>query len=85
MIGETELGMMRQGAVLVNSSRGLVVDNEAWAEWLANGKGKAVVDVWEGEPEINRRLLSLSSVATPISRDIHSRGNNAPPNGSRSA
>ncbi len=65
MIGETELGMMRQGAVLVNSSRGPVVDNEAWAEWLANGKGKAVVDVWEGEPEINRRLLSLSSVATP--------------------
>lgn len=50
MIGEAELAMMKPEAILINSSRGPVADNAAWAKSLKAGKGRAVVDVWEGNP-----------------------------------
>lgn len=65
MIGERELKMMRRGSVLVNSSRGPVVDNEAWSRHVAAGRGRAVVDVWENEPVISRDLLRMAEIATP--------------------
>ena len=52
--------------LLVNSSRGAVVDNAALYSALCNGKvGAAAVDCWENEPEIDRRLLDKAFVATP--------------------
>lgn len=65
MIGEAELAMMKPEAILINSSRGPVADNAAWAKSLKAGKGRAVVDVWEGEPAIDLDLLHAASVATP--------------------
>lgn len=52
--------------VVMNASRGAVADDEAWADALENGSTRAaVVDTWEGEPRINRRLLRLAAIATP--------------------
>lgn len=52
--------------ILINSSRGAVVDNAALREALEAGRLKAaVLDVWEGEPQIDRRLLELVDIATP--------------------
>ena len=48
-------------ATIVNSSRGEVVDGEAL---LAAGLPYAL-DVWEGEPHLNRTLLEHAIVATP--------------------
>ena len=57
---------LRRAPIIVNSARGAVVDNEAWVEALKAGQcGKAIVDCWEGEPDINRQLLALASIATP--------------------
>ena len=41
-----------------------MVDNAAWVEALRKGTHRAVVDTWEGEPQINRELLSMADIAT---------------------
>lgn len=52
--------------IIVNSARGPVVDNEAWVRALQSGRiSAAIVDCWEGEPNLNPRLLELAAVATP--------------------
>lgn len=54
LIGERELGMMREGAMLLNNSRGSVVDVDALADALRSGHlGGAAVDVFPEEPAAN--------------------------------
>lgn len=66
LIGEREVGQMKEGAVLVNAARGEVIDTAAAVNGIKNGKiGKAVIDTWEGEPAIDKELLRLADVATP--------------------
>jgi glyoxylate reductase len=58
MISAPELEAMRQHAVLVNTSRGTLVDSEALAGALAEGTiGAAGLDVYENEPRVPRHLL----------------------------
>ena len=54
------------GTVLVNTSRGAVVQGPALAEALdaAQILG-AVLDVWEGEPDIDVELLEKVDLASP--------------------
>ena len=60
------LARMRPSQILINSSRGPVVDNAALKDTLLHGGLKAaVLDVWEGEPEIDGELLDLLDIATP--------------------
>lgn len=52
--------------LLINASRGEVVDNTALLNAVNAGKIAAVaLDVWEDEPDINRELLEKAFVATP--------------------
>lgn len=54
------------GTFVINSSRGEVVDHIALKRMLREGKiAGAVLDVWEGEPNIDRELLSLVELGTP--------------------
>lgn len=54
LIGARELGMMREGQILINTSRGAVVDNRALYELLQSRPGylHAWLDVFENEPDI---------------------------------
>ena len=61
MAGEWLFRMMKPGAVLLNSSRGEVVDGEA----LLRSGLEWALDVWEHEPELNPELLRRALVATP--------------------
>jgi erythronate-4-phosphate dehydrogenase len=57
-----------QGSGLINAGRGACVDNDALIDWLDSNQGHfAVLDCWEGEPEISQRLLRHPGVvlATP--------------------
>jgi phosphoglycerate dehydrogenase-like enzyme len=60
LLGERELGLMRSGAVLVNTSRGGVVDEAALARALAGGRIRAAaLDVFGVEPPAGSPLLDL--------------------------
>ncbi len=76
LIGERELSLMKPGAVLIQASRGGVVDEAALAAHLrSNRLGSAAVDVYSTEPptadnpllklegEASRRLLLTPHIA----------------------
>ena len=60
------LQKLSPGTVLVNSSRGAVVDNAALRQHLQrHPHTSAVLDVWEHEPDIDPDLLQRVHLATP--------------------
>ena len=67
MISTREFNMMKDGVMLIDCSRGGVVDQEALYQALVSGKVKgAALDVFEDEPPKNSKLLTLDNViATP--------------------
>ncbi|MFQ6094932.1 MAG: hydroxyacid dehydrogenase [Candidatus Bathyarchaeia archaeon] len=63
MIGSRELNLMKDGAYLINTSRGAIVDEEALLEALESGKlGGAALDVYGFEPPTDLRLVRLPNV-----------------------
>lgn len=61
MAGDELFRQMKPGAVVINSSRGGVVDSRALA---ASGLA-CVLDVWEHEPDLDPTLLERALLATP--------------------
>jgi D-3-phosphoglycerate dehydrogenase len=63
MISAKEFAMMKDGVMIVDCSRGGVVDEEALYDALVSGKVKAAaLDVFEEEPPKNSKLLRLKNV-----------------------
>jgi D-3-phosphoglycerate dehydrogenase len=67
LISTKEFNMMKNGVMIIDCSRGGVVDQEALYQALVSGKVKAAaIDVFEDEPPKNSKLLTLPNViATP--------------------
>jgi D-3-phosphoglycerate dehydrogenase len=67
LISTKEFNMMKDGVMIIDCSRGGVVDQEALYQALVSGKVKAAaIDVFEDEPPKNSKLLTLPNViATP--------------------
>jgi len=67
MLSVKEFEKMKTGVMIVDCSRGGVIDQEALYQALVSGKVKAAaLDVFEEEPPRNSKLLTLSNViATP--------------------
>lgn len=60
MLGRREFSLMRRGAILVNTSRGGIVDEGALLEALSTGEvSGAALDVLCGEPRYERRWKAL--------------------------
>ncbi|MBR5923836.1 MAG: 4-phosphoerythronate dehydrogenase PdxB [Bacteroidales bacterium] len=60
------IASLRPSQILINSSRGPVVDNKALKAALKAGSLKAAcLDVWEGEPELDPELVNLLDISTP--------------------
>jgi glyoxylate reductase len=58
LIGAAELALMKPTAVLVNTARGAVIDEDALVDALVAGTLYAAgLDVFDGEPSVNPRLL----------------------------
>ena len=64
LIGPEELGLLKRGAMIVNTARGRVIDEAALVEALRNGKvAAAALDVFEQEPvRPDNPLLSMGNV-----------------------
>lgn len=63
MISKKELEMMKKSAILINASRGPIVDEDALADALIENKiAGAALDVYEKEPKVNEKLLALDNV-----------------------
>ena len=66
LIGREFLSKLKSTAVVINTSRGPVVDGAALKEALGERRlGGAVLDVWEGEPVIDAELLAKVDIGTP--------------------
>ena len=66
LLAEAELAEIPEDSLLINASRGGVVDNAALSALLAKGAGPDVIlDVWEGEPQLDSTLLRQVQLGTP--------------------
>ena len=62
LISRGRLALLRDGATLVNTARGAVVDEEALVDELASGRIGAGLDVFVHEPHVPERLRGLPNV-----------------------
>jgi len=62
LIDARRLALLRDGACLVNTARGEIVDEEALIAELVSGRIRAGLDVFAHEPNVPEPLLSLPNV-----------------------
>ncbi|MFA6770469.1 MAG: 4-phosphoerythronate dehydrogenase [Bacteroidales bacterium] len=55
---------MKKGAILVNTSRGDVLDQSAVIE-CSSKLGGLIIDVWKDEPSISEKFVAITDIATP--------------------
>ncbi len=63
LIGKSELSIIKENVVIINTARGGLIDEAALYEFLLkHGSARGGLDVLEHEPPLNSPLLSLSNV-----------------------
>lgn len=67
LISEEVLNKINNDTIIINTSRGEVVDNKALKNALQSGQKiqGTIIDVWENEPDIDSELVDLTDIATP--------------------
>ncbi len=65
LLDQKKIKSMKDGIILINASRGPVVDNTALSSFIDKKKLNVVLDVWEHEPEVDINLLNQTLIATP--------------------
>jgi glyoxylate reductase len=62
LLSRERLALLQDGATLVNTARGAIVDEDALVEELVSGRISAGLDVFADEPRVPERLLELPNV-----------------------
>ncbi len=66
LLDSLNIDKIKNCKILINSSRGPVIDNGVLAKLLeAKQKPFTILDVWENEPNLNGELLQLADIASP--------------------
>lgn len=66
LLNEKNIKLIKNGAIIINSSRGPVVSNQALKLRLKEKNDiHAVLDVWEEEPNYDVELFNLAEIGTP--------------------
>jgi erythronate-4-phosphate dehydrogenase len=65
LFNHEKLNSLKDGAIIINASRGPVVENNALFNLIDQKKFTAVLDVWEEEPGINKALLKKVKFGSP--------------------
>lgn len=64
MCNDSFFEKMRRGAMLINTARGEIVDEDALFRALPK-LDSVVIDTWNGEPDVNPKLVDAVDIATP--------------------
>jgi glyoxylate reductase len=62
LLSRQRLSLLQDGATLINTARGAIVDEGALVDELVSGRISAGLDVFADEPHVPERLLYLSNV-----------------------
>jgi glyoxylate reductase len=62
LLSRERLALLQDGATLINTARGAIVDEEALVDELVSGRISAGLDVFAAEPRVPERLLGLPNV-----------------------
>jgi glyoxylate reductase len=62
LISRGRLALLRDGATLINTARGAIVDEEALVDEAVSGRISAGLDVFADEPRVPERLFDLPNV-----------------------
>jgi glyoxylate reductase len=62
LISRERLALLEDGATLINTARGAIVDEDALVDELVSGRISAGLDVFADEPHVPKRLLDLPNV-----------------------
>ena len=62
LLDARRLALLRDGASLINTARGEIVDQDALVRELVSGRISAGLDVFIGEPNVPQELLGLANV-----------------------
>lgn len=65
LLNAGRLEQLRQGAILINTARGGVIDEAALKRLIPVQALNVVLDVWENEPAIDTELLRQVMIGTP--------------------
>lgn len=65
LINKRVISKMKQGVILINTSRGGVIEENALQDMATDALGGLVLDVWDNEPNINTDLLNSADIGTP--------------------
>jgi glyoxylate reductase len=62
LVSRARLAHLQDGATLINTARGAIVDEDALVDELVSGRISAGLDVFAHEPHVPERLLDLDNV-----------------------
>lgn len=65
LINKNNLTELKENTILINTSRGAVINNNDLLESIKRKRIITVLDVWENEPEVNLELLKRTDISTP--------------------
>lgn len=64
MVNSEFIGAMKKDSVLINTSRGKVVDEQHLRRHI-HSLGSVILDVWDNEPSISNETLNITDIGTP--------------------
>lgn len=65
LIDAARLEMVKNDATFINTSRGGIVDEAALVGHVSSGRLRAVLDVYENEPDVSRQVIEAIRYCTP--------------------
>ena len=65
ILDKEKMGLINKNAILINTSRGPVVDNKELINVIREKNLRVVLDVWENEPDVNLDLLKEVLIGSP--------------------
>jgi erythronate-4-phosphate dehydrogenase len=65
LFNEDNLQQLKDNCILINTSRGAVVENDILNYYIARKNLITVLDVWEDEPNLNKELLTAVETGSP--------------------